>query len=151
MITSAEAAEGTEIVGACDEAHKLHLASDRTSCTKATANQFRLLVHTAAYWLMLTLRGLAPKPSFWRDVQFDTIRITLLKVAAASQRWLRVSRWRCRSPILTSKAGCCSPSAQFVARLDRGGIVPIELSVPPTLTPHILDLTAPTAPPRRTP
>src|SRR3546814_16368093 len=32
------------------KAHKLHLASDRTSCTKATANQFRLLVHPAAYW-----------------------------------------------------------------------------------------------------
>jgi len=44
--------------------HKLHLASDRTSCTKATANQFRLLIHTAAYWLMHGLRGLAPKPSF---------------------------------------------------------------------------------------
>src|SRR5215212_2685786 len=40
------------------KAHKLHLASDRTSCTKATANQFRLLIHTTAYWLMLTLRGL---------------------------------------------------------------------------------------------
>ena len=36
------------------KAHKLHLASDRTSCTKATANQFRLLIHTAAYWLMLS-------------------------------------------------------------------------------------------------
>ena len=33
------------------KAHKLHLASDRTSCTKATANQFRLLIHSAAYWL----------------------------------------------------------------------------------------------------
>ncbi len=43
------------------KAHKLHLASDRTACSKATANQFRLLVHTAAYRLMLTLRGLAPK------------------------------------------------------------------------------------------
>ena len=31
------------------KAHKLHLASDRTSCTKATANQFRLVLHTAAY------------------------------------------------------------------------------------------------------
>ena len=64
------------------KAHKLHLASDRTSCTRATANQFRLMVHTAAYWLMLDLRGLAPKLSFWRDAQFDTIRISLLKVAA---------------------------------------------------------------------
>jgi len=64
------------------KAHKLHLASDRTSCSKATANQFRLLVHTAAYWLMHSLRGLAPKRSFWRDAQFDTIRLSLLKVAA---------------------------------------------------------------------
>jgi Transposase DDE domain group 1 len=64
------------------KAHKLHLASDRTSCSKATANQFRLLIHTAAYWLMLSLRGLAPKTSFWREAQFDTIRLCLIKVAA---------------------------------------------------------------------
>jgi hypothetical protein len=64
------------------KAHKLHLASDRTSCTSATANQFRLLIHTAAYWLLHTLRGLAPKASFWRDAQFDTIRLALIKVAA---------------------------------------------------------------------
>src|SRR5665213_1306917 len=63
------------------KAHKLHLASDRTSCTKATANQFRLLLHTAAYWMMHTLRGLAPKASFWRDAQFDTLRLSLIKVA----------------------------------------------------------------------
>ena len=64
------------------KAHKLHLASDRTSCSKATANQFRLLVHTAAYWLLHTLRGLAPKTSFWRDAQFDTLRLAFVKVAA---------------------------------------------------------------------
>jgi hypothetical protein len=64
------------------KAHKLHLASDRTSCTKATANQFRLLIHTAAYWLLHTLRSLAPKTSFWRDAQFDTIRLAFIKVAA---------------------------------------------------------------------
>jgi hypothetical protein len=64
------------------KAHKLHLASGRTACSKATANQFRLLVHTGAYWLLLTLRGLAPRLSFWRDAQFDTIRLCLIKVAA---------------------------------------------------------------------
>ena len=64
------------------KAHKLHLASDRTSCSKASANQFRLLIHTAAYWLLHTLRALAPKTSFWRDAQFDTIRLALIKVAA---------------------------------------------------------------------
>jgi hypothetical protein len=30
------------------KAHKLHLASDRTSCSKAAANQFRQQIHTAA-------------------------------------------------------------------------------------------------------
>ncbi len=64
------------------KAHKLHLASDRTSCSNATANQFRLLVHTAAYWLLHTLKGLAAKTSFWRDAQFDTIRLAFVKIAA---------------------------------------------------------------------
>jgi hypothetical protein len=64
------------------KAHKLHLASDRTSCSKATANQFRLLIHTAAYWLLHTLRGLASKTSIWRTAQFDTLRLALIKVAA---------------------------------------------------------------------
>lgn len=64
------------------KAHKRHLASDRTSCSSASANQFRLLIHTAAYWLIHTLRGLAPKTSFWRDAQFDTIRLALIKIAA---------------------------------------------------------------------
>src|SRR3954469_3058866 len=63
------------------KAHKLHLASDRTSCRKATANQFRLLIHTAAFWLLLSLRTLAPRNSFWREAQFDTIRLCLIKVA----------------------------------------------------------------------
>jgi hypothetical protein len=64
------------------KAHKRHLASDRTSCSRATANQFRLLIHTAAYWLLHSLRGLAPKTSFWRKAQFDTLRLALIKVAA---------------------------------------------------------------------
>jgi hypothetical protein len=62
------------------KAHKVHLASDRTSCSRATANQFRLVLHTAAYWLLHTLRGLAPKRSFWRAAQLDTLRLALIKV-----------------------------------------------------------------------
>ena len=62
--------------------HKSQLASDRTSCRSANANQMRLILHTAAYWLLHTLRGLAPKASFWRDAQLDTIRLALVKVAA---------------------------------------------------------------------
>ena len=32
--------------------HKTQLAWDRTSCHSAVANQVRLVLHTAAYWLM---------------------------------------------------------------------------------------------------
>ena len=63
------------------KAHKRHLASDRTSCTKATANQFRLVLHTAAYWLLHELRGLTPKSSFWHQAQFDTLRLAFIKLA----------------------------------------------------------------------
>ncbi|MGY3695822.1 hypothetical protein ACVIGA_005902 [Bradyrhizobium sp. USDA 3240] len=41
--------------------HKTQLASDRTSCRSALANQVRLVLDTAAYWLMLTVRDAIPK------------------------------------------------------------------------------------------
>jgi hypothetical protein len=34
--------------------HKAQLKSDRTSCNSPLANQMRLILHTAAYWLVLT-------------------------------------------------------------------------------------------------
>jgi hypothetical protein len=61
---------------------KTHLAADRTSCTKATANQFRLFLHAGAYWLMWGLRMAMPKRSTWRVAQFDTLRLRLIKIAA---------------------------------------------------------------------
>ena len=64
------------------KAWKRHLAADRTSCSRATANQFRLLLHTGAYWLMWSLRSLMPKRSSWRVAQFDTLRLRLVKLAA---------------------------------------------------------------------
>jgi Transposase DDE domain group 1 len=64
------------------KAHKRHLASDRTSCTSALANQFRLVLASAAYVLMHGLRAAAPKRSFWRTAQFDTLRLRLLKLGA---------------------------------------------------------------------
>ena len=41
--------------------HKAQLASDRTSCRSPLANQMRLILHTAAYWLILTVRDTIPK------------------------------------------------------------------------------------------
>ncbi|MGH6928704.1 MAG: IS1380 family transposase [Dongiaceae bacterium] len=64
------------------KAHKRHLASERTSCTSALANQFRLVLHSAAYILMHGLRAASPKRSYWRTAQFDTLRRRLLKLGA---------------------------------------------------------------------
>jgi hypothetical protein len=61
---------------------KTHLAADRTSCTRATANQLRLFLHAGAYWIMWGLRVSMPKKSPWRVAQFDTLRLCLIKIAA---------------------------------------------------------------------
>jgi Transposase DDE domain group 1 len=64
------------------KAWKNHLAADRTSCHEAEANQFRLFLHAGAYWLLWSLRRVMPKRSAWRVMQFDTLRLRLLKLAA---------------------------------------------------------------------
>ena len=63
------------------KAWKRHLAADRTSCCRAAANQFRLMLHTGAYWLLWSLRRLMPKRSTWRVAQSDTLRLRLVKLA----------------------------------------------------------------------
>jgi len=62
--------------------HKSQLASDRTSCRSPLANQFRLILHTAAYWLMLSLRDAIPKPQPLAGAEFTTLRMRLIKIAA---------------------------------------------------------------------
>ena len=62
--------------------HKSQLASDRTSCRSPIANQVRLVLHTAAYWLMLTLREAVPTTHHLRNAEFATLRLRLLKLGA---------------------------------------------------------------------
>jgi len=61
--------------------HKAQLASDRTSCHSPVANQVRLVLHTAAYWLMLTLRDAIPRAAPLAKAEFVTIRAKLIKIA----------------------------------------------------------------------
>jgi hypothetical protein len=61
--------------------HKTQLASDRTSCRSAIANQMRLVLHTAAYWLMLALRDAIPRMRDLAVAEFASLRLRLLKVA----------------------------------------------------------------------
>lgn len=62
--------------------HKTQLSSDRTSCRSANANQMRLILHTAAYWLMWRIQQAIPKSATLATAEFATLRLRLLKVAA---------------------------------------------------------------------
>ena len=62
--------------------HKSQLKSDRTSCRSPLANQMRLILHTAAYWLMLTVRDEIPKTHALSKAEFATMRLRLLKIGA---------------------------------------------------------------------
>ena len=62
--------------------HKAQLASDRMSCHSATANQVRLALHTAAFWLMHWVRAAIPQTSPLAKCEFATIRERLIKIGA---------------------------------------------------------------------
>ena len=85
--------------------HKTQLASDRTSCRSPLANQMRLILHTAAYWLVLATRAAIPKPHPLARAEFATIRLRLLKLAA------RISETASR--VRVAFAATCSEAALF--------------------------------------
>jgi hypothetical protein len=62
--------------------HKAQLASDRMSCHRATANQVRLVLHTAAFWLIHGVRATIPEASPLARAEFTTIRQRLIKIGA---------------------------------------------------------------------
>jgi hypothetical protein len=78
---------------------KTHLAADRTSCTKATANQFRLFLHAGAYWLLWSLRTLTPKRSTWRSRSSTHCGCASSKLQRASSKGKPRSDCTCRAPI----------------------------------------------------
>jgi hypothetical protein len=61
---------------------QLDLFADRTSCHRFLANQFRLLLSSAAYVLVQALRRTALRQTDLERAQVGTIRLKLLKVAA---------------------------------------------------------------------
>jgi Transposase DDE domain group 1 len=58
---------------------KVHMKADRLSCHRFVANQFRLLLHAAAYWLMDALRRKLIEDGS-RRMQLDTLRLGLIKI-----------------------------------------------------------------------
>ncbi len=55
------------------------MKADRLSCHRFIANQFRLLLHAAAYWLMDALRRKLVGGGA-RRMQLDSLRLRLIKI-----------------------------------------------------------------------
>ncbi|MGH6675941.1 MAG: IS1380 family transposase [Xanthobacteraceae bacterium] len=95
--------------------HKTQLASDRTSCRSPLANQVRLVLHTAAYWLMLKVRDAIPKPQPLANAEFTTLRMRLLKIAAritetASRVRVAFAAAHPEAALFASLARCLQPA-----------------------------------------
>ena len=92
----------------------------------STANQFRLILHTAAYWLMLALRDAVPRRMDLAGSEFATLRQKLLKIGA------RVIEKAAR--IRIHFASACPDAALFrmlAGRLDVSGPLPPGRRAPP--------------------
>jgi hypothetical protein len=67
---------------------KLHMKADRLSCHRFVANQFRLLLHACAYWLMDALRRRLVASGARTRMQLDMLRLTLIKVGRRVREFL---------------------------------------------------------------
>ena len=79
---------------------KNHCFADRLSCHTFVANQFRLLLHAAVYWLLDTLRRWLMAAGMER-IQLDTLRLRLIKIGG----WVRELTTRVRLHLASSHPG----------------------------------------------
>jgi hypothetical protein len=66
---------------------KRALKADRLSCHRFFANQFRLILHAAAYWLLDALRRKLVEAGV-RRMQLDTLRLLLIKIGGRVRQLL---------------------------------------------------------------
>jgi len=90
--------------------------ADRLSCHRFWANQFRLLLHAAAYWLLDTLRRWLTNLRVPR-MQFDTLRLRLIKTGG----WVRELLTRVRLHIAS-----CHPGGTALAALSHSSWPPMN-------------------------
>ena len=90
--------------------HKAQLASDRMSCHSATANQVRLVLHTAAFWLMHGVRAAIPKASPLASAEFATIRQRLIKIGARVIEHIARIRVQLLSTLVAQTRRCSAAS-----------------------------------------
>ena len=88
----------TERGGTCEvriDEFKNGLKADRLSCHRFVADQFRLFLHMAAYWLVLRLRHALAKTEF-ASMQIQQLRTRILKIGGqvvqtARRVWFRLA------------------------------------------------------------
>ncbi len=90
--------------------HKAQLKSDRTSCSSATTDQMRLILHTIAYWMIRGVRAAMPKAAGLKRSDFETSQRCLPKIGA------RIMETRSR--IRVAFASACPDKILFIAILD---------------------------------
>lgn len=113
---------------------KTDLAADRTSCPRATANQFRLFLHAEALvW------GPRAAMSELAVAQFDTLRLRLIKFAARVVEMKNPkSACSCRHPARTSASCASSSVASPNSRHKRWDAdVPKQTRQPQTANPRL--------------
>ncbi len=65
---------------------KTYVQCDRLSCHRFVANQFRLLLHAAAYWLLDTLRRTLVATGVAR-MTLETVRLRVVKIGGRVRQW----------------------------------------------------------------
>ena len=95
--------------------HKAQLASDRMSCHSATANKVRLVLHTAAFWLMHGVRSAIPQTNPLAKCQCSIRRNADQDRCARDRAHRTVSAFSCRTtcpegPLFRAVALCLMPS-----------------------------------------
>ena len=107
---------------------KLDLKADRLNCHRFLANQFRLLLHTAAYCLFWLLRHHLQGTEL-ATAQVNTLRLKLLKIGArireTSRRiWVHLaSGYPYRDPLAGLLQNLRASPASYLA-LSRFGLTP---------------------------
>ena len=107
----------TERGGTCEvriDEFKNGLKADRLSCHRFVANQFRLFLHMAAYWLVLRLREAL------RKTEFASMQIQQLRLTASED-------WRPGNP--DSPTGMVSPGQRLSLEEHLCTCAPVGLSL----------------------
>ncbi len=68
---------------------KNYVRCDRLSCHRFWANQFRLFLHAAAYWLLDTLRRKLVAAGVAR-MTLETVRLRVVKIGGRVREWAEV-------------------------------------------------------------